>query len=270
MPRLGRIGSRFRRCRRGGIVGTRRVAATVGALVLTVFGLAAGGPSVAEALPAEHIREAARAELAGRRYQTELPVAPNDDSFTEEVDGGDGARGSRQPLPPSNSRLPRSGSMGDAAKVVMGALIGVGVLLLMVYIANELPHMRRRRRIDARDRDQGQTSGVGSVGRPGAAGPLDEADRLAREGAFGPATHVVLLALVDALHGPIGRRVARSLTGREIVGAAGLAALPGEALSRIVAAAERSHFGGRPTSRADYDACRADYARVVAGLGGPA
>ncbi len=157
-------------------------------------------------------------------------------------------------------------STGDAAQLVLWVLIAIVGVLLVVFIANELPRFLRRRS-DPGDARAGGAATDEADRRPVPDELLHEADRLAREGAYGSAIHVMLLALIDALHGPIGRRLARSLTGREIVGAAGLAARSGAALSRIVAAAERSHFGGYRSNRFDYETCRQDYAAVAADIG---
>ncbi len=157
-------------------------------------------------------------------------------------------------------------SNGDASRLVLWALIAIVCVLAVVFIANELPRYFRRRSGPRYDRED-DTAPDETEGRPVAGDMLHEADRLARAGAYGPAIHAMLLALIDALHGPIGRRLARSLTGREIVGAAGLASGSGAALSRIVAAAERSHFGGYHSNRADYETCRQDYAAVAADIG---
>jgi hypothetical protein len=150
--------------------------------------------------------------------------------------------------------------------MVLWVLIAIVGVLLVVFIANELPRFLRRRSDSGDDRT--------NHAAPGEIDPqatprdfLHEVDRLAREGAYGPAIHVMLLALIDKFHGSIARRLARSLTGREIVGAAGLAVESGAALSRIVAAAERSHFGGYQSVRTDYELCRQDYATVAAEIG---
>ena len=137
---------------------------------------------------------------------------------------------------------------------------------MIVFIANELPRLLRRRSDPSVDRAESASQDeIEPQIAPDAR--LHEADRLAREGAYGPAIHAVLLALIDKLQGSFGRRLARSLTGREIVGAAGLAAETGAALSRIVVAAERSHFGGYQLDRPDYERCRRDYVAVAAEIG---
>ncbi len=241
----------------------RNRAAAIG-IVFALMGPVASAAGT-DAATFQRSRDAARSEIANSRYQRQLPAAPKIGPTDRQR-----PKSRRGDMP----RLSDAGfleSLGGAARILVWALVAVGLVLVVVYIANELPHLRRRRwKPDdgASDPAPGEVSGSGRRTAPG--GLIDEADRLAGDGAFGLAIHVMLLALVDAPHGPIGRHLAQSLTGREIVGAARLAARPGAALSRIVAAAERSHFGGRGASRDDFEACRDDYAAVVAGLREPA
>ncbi len=221
------------------------------------------GTSVAAEVTVERARAAARAEIAEGRYQRALPIPENVEESTRRAP----ASGADRPV--FRPRMPAPESMGDAARLVLWVLIAVGGVLLVVFIVNEVARFRRRRP-DAHD---GRPDGAAADddaeadGRSAPGGSLHDAELLAREGAYGRAIHVILLALLDAPHGSIGRRMARSLTGREIVGAARLAPRPGAALSRIVAAAERSHFGGYYSSRTDYETCRQDYAAVAADIG---
>lgn len=93
------------------------------------------------------------------------------------------------------------------------------------------------------------------------AGTLAEADRLAAEGRFGEAIHLLLLVALARLHHELGPRVAPALTGREVLR---LPAVPQgalEPLSRMVRLSELKHFGGREAAEDDYASCRADYLR---------
>ncbi len=218
------------------------------------------GTSLAETLSAERVGAAARAEIAEGRYQRALPVPPK---VEEEIRRPPVSRADRPVIRP---RVREPESTGDVAQLVLWVLIAIVGVLLVVFIANELPRLLRRRS-DPGDARAGGAATDEADRQPVPDELLHEADRLARDGAYGSAIHVMLLALIDALHGPIGRRLARSLTGREIVGAAGLAARSGAALSRIVAAAERSHFGGYNSNRTDYETCRQDYAAVATDIG---
>ena len=251
MARLRRTGSRFAR----GVSPSRLL---VMAVVVWALIPAPLGASVAEPLSAKRIGQAAREVIAEGRYQRTLPNPPK---VEEETRPSPSPRAARPFVPP---RVTAPESTGEAARLVRWVVIAIAGVLLGVFMANELPRLLRRRsdREDARP----DAAAAPDEDEPAPGGLLDEADRLAHDGAHGAAIHLMLLALVDALHGP-GRRLARSLTGREIAATAGLAARPGEALSRIVAAAERSHFGDYVSSRADFEACRRDHAAVSAEIG---
>ncbi len=235
-----------------------------GCLVAIVIVLALSatlpGTSLAETLSVERVGAAARAEIAEGRYQRALPIPPK---VEEEIRRPPASEADRPVIRP---RLREPESIGDVARLVLWVLIAIVGVLLVVFIANELPRFLRRRSGPGDARADGAAPDE-TVRQPASGELHHEADRLAREGAYGLAIHAMLLALIDALHGPIGRRLARSLTGREIVAAAGLVARSGAALSRIVAAAERSHFGSYRSSRTDYETCRQDYVAVAAEIG---
>jgi len=224
----------------------------------------------AEVFSAEQISAAARAEISKSRYQRELPDPPS-----VERDPSRGENGSRRPPastmepPLSGPRVPLFESTSDAARAVLWVLLGIVVVLLVVYISNEIPRFLRgrSRSVDPLSDVPATNRGEQQILSPDGIG---EADRLARSGAYGPAIHSLLLALIDTLYGRVGRRLSRSLTGREIVDAAGLTVDSGAALSRIVAVAERGHFGGYRLGRADFVTCREDYATVTAAIGADA
>jgi hypothetical protein len=226
---------------------------------------ASTGLAHAETLSAERIREAARVEISKSRYQRDLPIPPN-------AEASEPAPGSRdRPNPGSDRstdlpRMPLSESVAAAARAVLWVLLGIVVVLLVVYVSNEIPRFLGRRSRSSDPAANG-TVPVQAAQRSEAPEWIDEADRLASGGTFGPAIHSLLLALVAALYGRLGRRLSPSLTGREIVDAAGLPAESGAALSRIVAAAERGHFGGYSLGRAEYETCREDYDTVSASIG---
>jgi hypothetical protein len=234
-------------------------------LCVALFSVASWS-AAADKATIERAGAAARAVLADGRFQRELPGPSADDDKRD---------AERPPLRsdglPPVQRTPRPPeAMGDVARVLLWGLVAVVVVLSIMFLINEAPHLRRRLFGRGSDRPDEAAGDVGTAdSRRSSDGSLDAADRLARDGAYGEAIHVMLLSLVGALSRGIGRRLAHSLTGREIVGAAGLAEQPGAALARIVGVAERGHFGGRVSSVADYEACRRDYAAVVAETGPP-
>jgi len=92
---------------------------------------------------------------------------------------------------------------------------------------------------------------------------LEEADRLAADGQFVEAAHLILLRSIQDIQARRPRAVAISLTSRDI---AGLEALPPPArvlFSGIAEAVEISLFGGRPLGREGYARCRDAYSSFV-------
>jgi hypothetical protein len=88
---------------------------------------------------------------------------------------------------------------------------------------------------------------------------LEEADRLAAEGRFVEAAHLILLRSIQDIQSRRPRAVAISLTSRDI---ARLEALPPPArvlFAGIAEAVEISLFGGRPLDREGYAQCREAY-----------
>jgi len=94
---------------------------------------------------------------------------------------------------------------------------------------------------------------------------LEEADRLAAEGRFVEAAHLILLRSIQDIQARRPRAVAVSLTSRDI---ARLDALPPPArvlFSGIAETVEISLFGGRALDREGYARCRDAYSSFVEG-----
>jgi len=88
---------------------------------------------------------------------------------------------------------------------------------------------------------------------------LADADRLAAEGRFAEAAHLLLLRSIEDLDSRRPRTVRRALTSREI---ASLDALPESArpaFGSIARVVERSLFGGAAVDAGDFAACRQAY-----------
>ena len=85
--------------------------------------------------------------------------------------------------------------------------------------------------------------------------PLTEAERLAAEGRFADAIHVLLLETLAALRGHTGGGVPESLTSREVLREVSMPDAAREAMGGLVAAVERSLFGNRPVDQIEYQRC---------------
>lgn len=153
------------------------------------------------------------------------------------------------------------GSVLKAAAPYLKYVFWVGLaalaLLILYAIAREILRLRK-----PAARPDGPRLAADPPWRPDAGEARDllaAADRLAGEGRFLEAAHLLLLRSVEDIqkHRPKALRV--SLTAREIAVLPALpeAARPGFAsIARVV---ERGLFGGRPVDNDDFAACRAAY-----------
>lgn len=88
---------------------------------------------------------------------------------------------------------------------------------------------------------------------------LAEADRLAADGRYAEAAHLLLHRSIADIDERRPQLVRPALTSRDIAGAPALPEGPRAAFSRIVMLVERSLFGGRSLDGGDWRACRAAY-----------
>jgi len=137
----------------------------------------------------------------------------------------------------------------------IGLAIGVGFILFL--IGQNLFRPAPGLRIGGL-----KLSGAGGPWRPAAEQAralIEEADRLAGEGRFVEAAHLILLRSIEDIQARRPQAVALSLTSRDI---ARLDALPPSArptFAGIAEAVEISLFGGRPLDREGYTRCRDAY-----------
>lgn len=135
----------------------------------------------------------------------------------------------------------------------LAALVG----LLLYFIGREILNLRK-----PPPRPTPMTLGPEPLWRPdrdAARDLLAAADRLAAEGRYGEAAHLLLLRSVEDIQSRRPKALRVSLTTREI---ATLEALPGEArpaFRRIGQVVERSLFGGASVDAAAFADCRRAY-----------
>ena len=96
-----------------------------------------------------------------------------------------------------------------------------------------------------------------------AAARLEEADRLAAEGRYADATHLLLLRGVEDVDAGRPGAVRPSLTSRDIAALPDLPPAPRAAFKAIAAVVERGLFGGRAVDAAAWRACREAYGALV-------
>jgi hypothetical protein len=202
------------------------------------------GSAAAETTP-ETIRQTVEGVYASGRYQTELPQQQPQVEW--------------EPL-----RIPDI--VKELIRILFWMLLVVGGLLLLFYLISALPSLQQRLKRRAADRD---SSSVGPMPKDADRERLDlalgEADRLARQGAYGEALHLLLLYCLNEMRRRFGLLLPPSLTSREILGLSVLPEVRRTGLSVIVSAVEVSHFGGRPVDESTYLSCRERCEDVVLG-----
>jgi len=154
----------------------------------------------------------------------------------------------------------------EIIRIVLITLLVVGGLLLLFFLLNALPALRDRFHRRAGGRDEIGAAAIASdADRERLDLALGEADRLARQGAYGEALHLLLLYCLNEMRRRFGFGLPPSLTSREILGLSTLPEIRRTGLSVIVSAVEVSHFGGRPADEAMYRLCRQRCEEVVLG-----
>ncbi len=88
---------------------------------------------------------------------------------------------------------------------------------------------------------------------------LEDADRLAAEGRFGDAIHLLLFRSIDDLAGRRPGLIRPALTSRDIADLEQMPAPARGAFGRIAERVERSVFGGRAMGPDDFSHARGDY-----------
>lgn len=196
------------------------------------------------------VRSAAEAVVSDGVLQTELPGA------------GAGPAGPRAEAPPREWSRPSPGleaGRDPMAAVLLWIVVGLTVVAGLVLLGRELlagAGAARRSPQPAED--------AAAVVLPPAL--LDDAGRLAAEGRFGEAIHVLLLRTFEAIGR--ARRLPASLTSREVLARAGLPEEARAALADLVGAVEQSRFGGAEPGPEEYRRCAASFERVLAARGG--
>ncbi len=205
----------------------------------------------------EEIRDAVESVLADNRFQTELP---NDaKSIEAEVDTG----------PRWRFELPDG--LSGLAKLLMWMLIAAGSVLVVIFVVNELASLRRRSRDGAQWAEDAIAKAERHAAEPGSRTSLEAADRLARNGQYAEALHMLLLDCIAQLRRlRFESLIAPSMTSRELASRLSLPEPSARALSSMVSAVELSHFGGRQPEEQDYANCRESYLRVASESGGGA
>lgn len=212
-----------------------------------------------------------RSDLRADRVQLDLPDAEGRAEW-EDRDRGEKSTsvgaGGEDSAEESSSRPTRRSRDREAAKsqpfsfdldatgilkILLIAVIGALVVLALVVAANALRERRRGTTDVAIAREAHAKSSAEFVLETPS---LDEVERLAREGRYTEAIHLLLLRAIASL-GKTARAAAQpAATSREILRQVRLQPDPKAALSRLVGEVERCHFGGVEATREGFEFCR--------------
>jgi len=135
-------------------------------------------------------------------------------------------------------------------------------VLIIVLVAIVLFAMRDSLLGLVRRSDEGWEAPAAAAGEPElalGADALAAADRLSREGRFVEAMHMLLLQGLTDIREQLRETFADSLTSREILRGARLGPAGRTSLRDIIAAVERTYFGGYPAQAQDYADCRRSF-----------
>lgn len=167
-------------------------------------------------------------------------------------------------VPPEPLRLPNwlkalsefLDFLGPAWNWILVGGLALGGALVLFFVGRELLYTRlpgRKPKSEVERVDEWRPA------RAAAFSLLEDADRLAAEGRYDEAVHLLLFRSIEDMAAHRPQAVRPALTSRDLARAE---ALPGEArgaFSIIAEAVERSFFGGRAVDAADFAACRRAY-----------
>ena len=140
-----------------------------------------------------------------------------------------------------------------------GLALGAAAILFFVlreFLGLRLPSFNRRAR----------AAGLESDWRPTEARArtlLEDADRLAAQGRYGEAAHLILFRSIEDIDGRWPNLVRPALTSRDIADHQGLPDLARRTFGDIARVVERSFFGGIALAADDFAFCRRAYERFA-------
>ena len=164
------------------------------------------------------------------------------------------------PQPPAwlewlTNALRGSGPVFTTIFWIAAALIALALLYFIArWIEAGGPSFLKRGRVEAAEAEE-----VWTIEEAPARALLAEADALARTGRFSEAAHLLLFRSIEEIDRRRPALVRPALTSRDIADAPQLPPGPRGAFCEIAMAVERSLFGGRDLSEADWKGCRSAY-----------
>lgn len=159
------------------------------------------------------------------------------------------------------------GMLGPLLQVVFWVGLAVVVALLIFFIGREIG----RTRFGWFKPKPAKPEAAAKPWRPdeqAARTLLADADRLAAEGKFAEAAHLLLLRSIEDFDSRRPRTVRPALTTRDIASLEELPDAARPAFGSIARVVERSLFGGAPVGQSDFAACRQAYEDFALPWGG--
>ena len=142
-------------------------------------------------------------------------------------------------------------------EVLFWAATALLVALVLYFVARELLRYYRKEASGGKAGDDVIPDWRPPVARARAL--LSDADRLAAEGRYGEAIHLLLFRSIEDIDAKRPHAVKPALTSRDILDLQALPSVARQSLSRLVTTVEWSFFGGRAVDEADFSACRRAY-----------
>lgn len=219
------------------------------ALFLWAALLAPARPARAAATPAE-AKERARSVLEDPEFQGSLPeqARTEGEEDDEPVEPSSRAVSGRERSDREEPEAPAGGA-SSLASLMVYLLVGAAVILLVVWILMESADRRAKEEPGPKKTDGG---GEGEPALDGRDFALDDATRLAAQGLYAEAMHVLLLVAIHQVAERSRANLPASRTSRELVRLLPLGADSRESFGEMVRAVELTLFGGAPAGAQDY------------------
>jgi hypothetical protein len=148
--------------------------------------------------------------------------------------------------------------LGPIASILIWTALGLAAAFVVFVIIREILRAQRRESFGGAKGPKLE----GGDWRPTEAEALallEDVDRLAAQGRFAEAVHLLLHRSIQDIQGKRPNLVRPALTSRDISGLSALPERARAAFSAIARVVERSHFGGRPVDADAFAECRKTY-----------
>jgi len=149
-------------------------------------------------------------------------------------------------------------AIAPAFKYIFWGGIIIGALVILYFLFWELAAIR----FGWRKREKIRPAKLEQTWAPTAAKArtlIEDADRLAAEGRYDAAVHLLLFRSIEDIDQRWPGSVRPALTSRDIIDNPRLTEVAREIFADIARVVERSFFGGAPVGEADFRACRQAY-----------